>query len=149
MISEARPAKDHTPSPGAFTSKTKNTTDAIRSTMPIRRTGSTPKATNDDSKRTVPIVPAKMCPGTISSITISRSPSQKKMNAMFGSSSPCRNPAPGEHRTLFDLQAGEIGDDGRRPVAERHGRPAHRRQERVDVGFDQIDDAIVQAPVPR
>ena len=91
-----RPAADHTPRPGTFSSMTKNTTEATRSAMPISRTGRSPNDAIEVRSRIVPIVPEKMCPGTISSSTISRSPSQKKMNARFGSNRSCRKPAPGD-----------------------------------------------------
>ena len=44
------------------------------------------------ASRIVPTVPRKMCPGTISSRTIRIRPSQKKMNARFGSNRPWRKP---------------------------------------------------------
>ncbi len=80
------------PSPGAFSSTTNAITEITNNTTPMIRTGRNPNDTNEQTSRIVPIVPEKMWPGTISSSTMRASPSQKKMNARFGSKSECRNP---------------------------------------------------------
>ena len=77
-------------------------------------------------------MPEKMWPGTISSSTISPRPSQKKMNARFGSSRLCRNPmkAPSGSSSIVAFAVCNVVG---RPGAERDGLPVELREQIASV----------------
>ena len=85
------------------------------------------------SSRIVPTVPEKMCPGTMSSSTINASPSQKKMNARFGSNSACRNATTPHGSSARATQS--VGTERhRRAVADLDVPPSTLGQQRLRSG---------------